>query len=214
VRRPLVGLIAITLLVVAACLPPRPSPSPPPESPTPAATPSATATPPTSTGSADPSGATSSTGIVVDPSLLELLPDAVAGIPLQPDEATANEIAGEASIAPFVSGLAIAAAFGPTATDTVDDYVVVTVARLKPGLFGDLFYRGWRDTFDSAVCEQAGGVEGHAQAVIGGRQTYIGSCAGGVHTYHVHLPDQNVIVSMQGAGDGRFGERVVEGLNE
>jgi hypothetical protein len=214
VRRPLVGLIAITLLVVAACLPPRPSPSPPPESPTPAATPSATATPPTSTGSADPSGATSSTGIVVDPSLLELLPDAVAGIPLQPDEATANEIAGEASIAPFVSGLAIAAAFGPTATDTVDDYVVVTVARLKPGLFGDLFYRGWRDTFDSAVCEQAGGVEGHAQAEIGGRQTYIGSCAGGVHTYHVHLPDQNVIVSMQGAGDGRFGERVVEGLNE
>ena len=150
----------------------------------------------------------------MDPSLLELLPDAVAGIPLQPDEATANEIAGEASIAPFVSGLAIAAAFGPTATDTVDDYVVVTVARLKPGLFGDLFYRGWRDTFDSAVCEQAGGVEGHAQAEIGGRQTYIGSCAGGVHTYHVHLPDQNVIVSMQGAGDGRFGERVVEGLNE
>jgi hypothetical protein len=30
----------------------------------------------------------------------------------------------------------------------------------------------------------------------------------------VHLPSQDVIVSMQGAGDGRFGERVVEGLNE
>ena len=142
------------------------------------------------------------------------LPDAVAGVPLQPDEATANEIAGEPSIAPFVSGLAIAAAFGPPATDTIGDYVVVTVARLKPGLFGDLFYRGWRDTFDSAVCERAGGVEGHAQAEIGGHQTYIGTCTGGVHTYHVHLPAQDVIVSLQGAGDGRFGERVVEGLNE
>ena len=44
--------------------------------------------------------------------------------------------------------------------------------------------------------------------------TYIGTCAGGVHTYHVHLPAQDVIVSLQGAGNGRFGERVVEGLNE
>ena len=84
------------------------------------------------------------------------------------------------------------------------DYVVVTVARLKPGQFGDLFYRGWRDTFDAAVCEQAGGVDGRAEADIGGRQTFVGTCAGGVHTYHVHLPDSDVIVSMQGAGDGRF----------
>jgi hypothetical protein len=116
------------------------------------------------------------------------------------------------SIAPFVSSLAIAAAFGPPATDAVGDYVVVTVARLKPGLFGDLFYRGWRDTFDAAVCEQAGGVDGHGEAEIAGRQTFIGTCAGGVHTYHVHLPDHDVIVSMQAVGDGRFGEHVVEGL--
>jgi hypothetical protein len=146
--------------------------------------------------------------------LLDLLPDAVAGVPLQADAETAADIAREESIAPFVSALAIAAAFAPPASDTLGDYVVVTVARPKPGLFGDLFYRGWRDTFDSAVCEQAGGVDGHAEAEIGGRQTFIGTCIGGVHTYHVHLPDEGVIVSMQGAGDGRFGERVVEGLNE
>jgi len=150
--------------------------------------------------------------VAVDPALLELLPDAVAGVPLEPDEATAAEIAREPSIAPFVSALAIAAAFGPPATDTGGDYVVVTVARVKPGLFGDLFYRGWRDTFDAAVCEQAGGVDGHAEAEIAGRQTFIGTCAGGVHTYHVHLPGRDVIVSMQAVGAGRFGERVVEGL--
>jgi hypothetical protein len=188
-------LVAIAL--VAACIPPRPSPTAPP----------ATATP----APASPDGS-SATGVAVDPTLLELLPDTVSGVPLESDEATAAEIAREPSIAPFVSSLAIAAAFGPPVTDAVGDYVVVTVARLKPGLFGDLFYRGWRDTFDAAVCEQAGGVDGHAEAEISGRQTFIGTCAGGVHTYHVHLPDHDVIVSMQAVGDGRFGEHVVEGL--
>ena len=210
-KRPLLGVVGVALLLVAACIPPRPSPSPPPSSSTPA---TPTAEPTSSATAAGSPGATSSTGIVVDPSLLELLPDDVAGVPLEPDEATANELAGEPSIAPFVSSLAIAAAFVPPASDTLGDYVVVTVARLKPGLFGDLFYRGWRDTFDSAVCEQAGGVDGHAEATVGGRQTYIGTCAGGVHTYHVHLPAQDVILSMQGAGESRFGERVIEGLNE
>jgi hypothetical protein len=211
-RARLLGIVMVTLLVVAGCIPPRATPSPPPASPTPPATPSAQPSTPPASGASRTTAP--STGIVVDPSLLELLPDAVAGVPLQPDEATAAEIAGESSIAPFVSGLAIAAAFGPPASDTLADYVVVTVARLKPGQFGDLFYRGWRDTFDAAVCEQAGGVDGHAEAEIAGRQTFIGTCAGGVHTYHVHLPSQDVIVSMQGAGDGRFGERVVDGLNE
>ena len=150
----------------------------------------------------------------MDPSLLAVLPDTVEGVPLQADPATAAEIAGEPSIAPFVSSLALAAAFGPPASGSVGDYVVVTVARVKPGLFGDLFYQGWRDTFDAAVCQQAGGVQGAAEATIGGRQTFIGTCAGGIHTYHVHLPDQDVIVSMQGGGPERFGERVVEGLNE
>jgi hypothetical protein len=188
----------MAVVVLSACIPPRPSPPPPPPTPTPTATlaPSASAT----------------SAVTVDPSLLDLVPDSVAGVPVQEDEATAAEIAGEASIAPFVSALAVASAFGPPPTDTLPDYVVVTIARLKPGLFGDIFFRGWRDTFDAAVCEQAGGVDGHAEARIGGRQTFIGTCAGGVHTYHVYMPDQDVIVSLQGAGDGRFGERVVEGL--
>jgi hypothetical protein len=201
-RRALAGVV-IAIAITAACIPPRPSPT------TPAATPAPSPTP----AAASPTDVLSpGAAVAVDPALLELLPDAVAGAPLEPDEATAAEIAREPSIAPFVSALAIAAAFRPQRTDTVGDYVVVTVARVKPGLFGDLFYRGWRDTFDAAVCEQAGGVAGHAEAEIAGRQTFIGTCAGGVHTYHVHLPDQDVIVSMQAVGDGRFGERVVEGL--
>lgn len=199
-RRALAGVV-IAIAIAAACIPSRPSPTSPPSAP------SATPAPASPTDVLSPAAA-----VVVDPALLELLPDAVAGVPLEPDEATAAEIAREPSIAPFVSALAIAAAFRPQATGTDGDYVVVTVARVKPGLFGDLFYRGWRDTFDAAVCEQAGGVDGHAEAEIAGRQTFIGTCAGGVHTYHVHLPGRDVIVSMQAVGAGRFGERVVEGL--
>jgi hypothetical protein len=146
--------------------------------------------------------------------LLDLLPEAVGGVPLEADEATAAEIAREPTVARFVSSLAIAAAFGPPASEAIGDYVVVTVAHVKPGLFGDLFFQGWRDTFDEAVCQQAGGVQGNVEADIGGRQTFIGTCRGGIHTYHVHLPDRDVIVSMQGGGPKRFGERVVEGLNE
>lgn len=202
--RIIVAVLALGL-AVAACIPPRPSPSALPPTVEPSSTPTSTA-PATS---APPAGV-----VVVDPGLLDHLPADINGVPLRPDTDTAAEIAADGSIAPFVSALAIATAFGPIATDTPLDYVVVTVARLRPNLFGDAFFRGWRDTFDAAVCEQAGGVAGHAETDIDGRHTHIGTCAGGVRTYHVHLPDSGVIVSMQGTGEARFGERVVAGLTE
>ena len=61
--------------------------------------------------------------------------------------------------APFVSGRSRwPTAFGPAATDSAGDYVVVTVPA-RPDMFSDLFFRDWRDTFDSAACDQAGGVD-------------------------------------------------------
>ena len=202
----------VALVVLAGCIPTGPSPiltpSPPSTVPPPGPTSDASTTP-SSSASAEPSPA-----VAVDPALLELLPDSIGGVRLQPDAATAAEIAREPSIAPFVESLAIAAAFGPLASGSIGDYVVVTVARPKAGLLGALFFRTWRQTYDDAVCQQAGGVQGDVEATIGGRQTFIGTCAGGIHTYHVLLPGQNVIVSMQGGGPGRFGEHVVEGLNE
>jgi hypothetical protein len=217
----LVTLTAATIFAVVGCIPARPSPSaraaPPSSAPSIEPAPTVASPPPASSaGTTTPAPASTqpSAGVAVDPSLLGVLPDAVEGVPLQADQATAEEIAREPSIAPFVSSLAIAAAFGPPASGSLDDYVVVTVAKVKPGLFGDLFFRGWRDTFDTAVCQQAGGVQGTAEATIGGRKTFIGTCAGGIHTYHVHVPQGDLIVSMQGGGPKRFGERVVEGLNE
>jgi hypothetical protein len=195
-------------LVFTACIPPRPSPSP---EPTPVETAVAIATPvPAATGSP---GSTAS-GVAVDPSLLEVLPPTVEGVAITPDPATAGEIAAEGSIAPFVSAIALATAFGPPATDTTTDYVVITVAKLRPGTFSDLFFEGWRDTFDAAVCQQAGGVAGAAETDIGSRHTFIGTCHGGVHTYHVHLASRDLIVSMQGAGGGGWPEQIVRGLTE
>ena len=208
--RSALAAVAVAGLVMAmtGCIPPRPTPSPPTAAPSPSEAPAT----PTPVGSL-----VSPTGVVVDPSLLEVLPPGIDGVPLTPDLDSAEAIAADASVAPFVAGIAVAVAFGPIPSDDAGDagdYVVVTVARLKPGLFGDLFFRGWRDTFDAAVCEQAGGVGGHAEAEIAGHQTFIGTCAGGLRTYHVHLPSSDIIVSMQSVGEGRFGERVVAGLTE
>jgi hypothetical protein len=199
VIRRFLALGVVGILLIAGCIPPRPSP-----------TPSASAAP-TSTPIAS---ATAAAGVTVDPALLDVLPDAVAGIPVTPDPKTAADIAAEGSIAPFVSAIALATAFGPPATDTLTDYVVVTVAKLRPGTFSDAFFRGWRDTFDAGVCAQAGGVDANAETEIAGHRTFIGTCKGGVHTYHVHLPTNDLIVSMQGLGDGGWAERIVADLTE
>jgi hypothetical protein len=204
VRRELARALlpGVAVLTLVACIPSRPSPSPPPAAP-------ATPSPVPTAATASPAS-----GVVVDPALLDVLPNEVAGIPITPDLETAAQIADEGSIAPFVSAIALATAFSPPASDAVTDYVVVTVAKIRPGIFSDAFFRGWRDTFDAGVCQQAGGVERNAEADIGGRQAFIGTCVGGVHTYHVHLATRDLIVSMQGLGDGGWAERIVTGLTE
>jgi hypothetical protein len=209
-RRRLLAALIAGVVAIAACGPTTPTPSPSRS----AAAPSVPASPVESALSASPSSVAGA--VRVDPTLLDLLPRDVGGVPLAADQETAAEIAADRALAGSVTDVAVATAFGPlsTAPDTAADYVVVTLARLKPSLFSVVFFRGWRDSFDAAVCAQAGGIDGHAEADINGHETFITSCAGGVRTYHVHLPSSDVIVSMQALGEGRFGERVVEGLTE
>ena len=96
-----------------------------------------------------------------------------------------------------------------------NDLVHVTLVRLRDGVFDDAFFRTWRDTFDLGACGQASGVAGHAEAQIGGRTTFIGTCAGGARTYHTWLADERVLVSATAVGDERrLGERLMEGLRE
>jgi hypothetical protein len=202
----LAAAVAVTACALFACTP-TPSPTPaattqPPTSPPPArsASPAAAASP----------GATAAASplIAIDPSLLDLLPDSVGGTPLVASPDAAADPASDRELAKTAQSLAVALAVD----QATGNLVVASVVKLKPGVFTDEFFRDWRDSFDEGVCGQAGGVAGNAQATIDGRTVFIGTCEGGVHTYHVHLDGPDAIVSLNSVGDGRMGEQLMESL--
>jgi hypothetical protein len=146
--------------------------------------------------------------IAVDPALLALLPDKIGDIPLVASPDAAADPASDPSLAKSAQSLAVALAVDRAS----GDLVVASVVKLKPGVFSDEFFRDWRDSFNEGVCGQAGGVSGNAEATMGGRTVYIGTCEGGVHTYHVHLEDPDVIISLNSVGTGRLGEELMKSL--
>lgn len=186
----------------------------------PMATANPTAAPSTSvTASASPSGgpapsasvAGSSVGpsvatVPIDPTLLDLLPASIAGIPVTsvPDPSGADD----PGLVQTVERMAQAVVIDPAS----GDFAYASVIVLEPGVFDDAFYRSWRDSFDEGACSQAGGVTGHAQAAIGGRTAYIGRCGGGVLTYHVRLDARDAIVSVSSLGASKLGEQLLAGL--
>lgn len=195
------GLV-VGLAFVVACGP-APSASPP-ASPTPTGVPS----PPTIDPTAAPSGDVRD--LELDPDLLSHLPDEVDGLTVtRSDDAVAAALA-DPNVARDASAIAAAIVVDP---DT-GEFAFASTTRLRAGVMGDAFFRDWRDTFDDEACSQAGGVSGHAEAEIGGRATFIGSCAGGVRTYHVWLGNSGVLVSVSSVGDRRLGEQLVEGLRD
>ena len=198
----------VLALAIAGCGPTTPTATSPSRSPSAAVSAEASSSSPAS----PPSSAAG--GVALDPALLDLLPDEVEGQGLRPDDETAADLAGNAGLAADVEAIAVGLYIQP-GSSTADDLAIVNVVRLRPGVFGDAWFRSWRGTYDTGACEIAGGVApGAAVSEIGGHETHIGSCQSGVHTYHVHLTNPDRIVSITAAGDGRFGERVVEGLTE
>ena len=159
-----------------------------------------------------PTGVASS-AVAVDESLIQRLPVSVGGIVLTSDPATAADIATDPSLAGSASAIAVAFAISPGASGD-DEVAVASVVQLRDGVFDDDFYRSWRDSYDTAACESAGGVSGNAEADIGSRHAYIGTCAGGAHTYHVYLEDEGIIVSVTSVGEQRLGEQIVAGLRD
>jgi hypothetical protein len=203
-RRRLLGIalaialpIAITL-AATACSPTTPSATPTPSVPNSQTPADATTTP----------GAATTPGVAIDASLLAVLPATVDGIAL--DESADGE--AEALSDPALGSVAEAIAAGLAIDAASGEFVYAVVVRLRPGAMNDERFRDWRDTFDEGAYSQAGGVVGHAQAVIGGRTVYIGTCGGGVRTYHVWLTATSTLVSASSVGERRLGERLVEGL--
>ncbi len=153
-------------------------------------------------------------GLRVDASLLRVLPTQIDDAALEPDPTTAGQIAADPTLATSAEAIAVALAIAPGAS-AGDDLAIVSVIRLREGVFSEAWFATWRATYDQSACEVAGGVKGvPTQVSIAGRATYVGTCAGDAQTYHVHLADPTLIVSITAAGPRHFGELVIAGLAE
>jgi hypothetical protein len=207
------GIAAGTALALYRPQAPTPTSSPPASGDRGSLPPQATATPGTpSSGLASSPAAGSSSSILIDRSLLDVLPASIKGVPLVENaEGEARDLTDPA-LAGESSALAAALAIDPA----TGDFAYVSVVRLRPGVFSDAYFKSWRETFDAGACSQAGGVaQSSAEARIAGHGTFIGHCVGGILTYHVHLedvPQGDLIVSISALGAQRFGQLVVEGL--
>jgi len=209
-----VGALALALIAVAIAIAacggtaPTSVPTPAPTlTPTLRQSPSATASPAVASASTSPSTA-ASPAVAYDESLLSLLPADIDGLTFEPDPDALAELDDKA-----LGAAADRIAFAVISDVESGELAVTSVLHLRDGAFGDAFFRSYRDSYDVAACEPAGGKSGNAEAQIGGHQTFIGTCGSGAHTYHVYLPDQQAIVSVVSVGETRkFGERIVEGL--
>jgi hypothetical protein len=201
------------VLAVAACGGPGPTGLPVTPAPTevispglpptvePATEPAATPLPVETVAPPSPAGP-----IVEEPSLLSVLPGDLGGVEVAHEPLAFVDAAADTAFARNVE----AAAFGVVFDG--EDLASAVVARPNPGVFSDAFFRDWRDSYNEGACAQSGGVVGNAESVIGERTVYIGTCAGGLRTYHAWIESRGLLVSAFSLGDRRFGEQLLAGL--
>ncbi|HXI44913.1 MAG TPA: hypothetical protein VNH13_01295 [Candidatus Acidoferrales bacterium] len=190
------GVLALVVLgLLAAACDPGPSPSP-------AATLNpGSLGPPVSL----PPGATPL--VRIDPTLLAILPDSVADHSVLESTEVEGDALANGSLASLSDGMVGAMAIDPGS----GDFVIAIVVRLRGGALTDTGFRDWRDTYDAGACG-AQGVTGNAQAQIGGRTVYIGTCGSGWHTYHTWIQDRNLLVSASSGGAANLGQLLFEHL--
>jgi len=200
-RRAQIGPVGILALVLASCGPSIASSTVAPTTPTPTRSPDValeSPTPPASVGS----------GLAIDPRLLEILPASVDGLAV-----TENTAGEEASVGdPLLDQVATAFASGFATDQAATEFVYAVVVRLLPDAMDATVFRDWRDSYDEGACSQADGVAGHAETEIDGRTVHIGTCVGGLRTYHVWLEENDVLISASAVGERRLGELLVENL--
>jgi hypothetical protein len=144
----------------------------------------------------------------MDDTLLEILPDSIGGFEI-------TEAPDEAAIAlndPAVSRIASAVDVGVAVDVATGNLVTAHVVRLRPDAMTDSVFRQWRDSYDEGACAAAGSVGGHAQATIDERTVFITNCTAGLLTYHLWLPDDDLLISASAIGDAHFGEQLMDNL--
>ena len=147
--------------------------------------------------------------LVVDPRLLAILPERVAGVAISASPDTANGMISDPLLQASASAIVVGAAIDPAGLDLA----IASVIQLRPGVYTATFFEGWRAAYDAAACARAGGVSSHVSQVLGARRVDVAVCTQGARTYHVHLAG-DIIVSITAAGDRMFGNLVMAGLRE
>jgi len=154
-----------------------------------------------------PSASATGAQPVEDPALLAVLPVAVDGVPVAIESIAFQEALAD----PGFSSAVEAAAFAVVVD--ASDLASAVIAKPHPGTFSDAWYADWRATYDRGACSQAGGLAATTETELGdGRVLYVGTCSGGLHTYHTWLPGRSVVISAFGLGDRRFGEQLMAGI--
>ena len=165
--------------------------------------------PPTTFGPPpSPSPPDTASPVVLDPTLLAILPESIEGAPI-------TEALDEAALAltdPALPRIATALDVGVAVDTASADLVTAHVVKLRPEAFTDATFRQWRDSFDEGACAGAGGVGGVAQATIDERTVHIGNCMSGQLTYHLWLTEHDILISASSIGEGRFGEKLMDNL--
>jgi len=192
---------SLTLAVIlGACSATQPSAPP-------GSTPTDFGTPPSDDNSPGPSD--SADAIVIDPDLLLILPAAVAGLPVVESPDGDQSAQTEPALAKLATS-----AVGAVAVDAAStNLAFALVVKLRPGALSDGKFRSWRDSFDEGACGGASAVVGHAEALIAGRNVFIGTCSGGLRTYHVWIRKVDLLISVSSLGPGKLGELLLAELH-
>ncbi|MHB8891776.1 MAG: hypothetical protein ACYC65_06995 [Candidatus Limnocylindrales bacterium] len=145
--------------------------------------------------------------VVMDPSLLEILPPAIGSARVEVEPASFGEAVTDPSFVANVDGAVFAI------VTEGEDLASGVVAHLRPDVYSEAFYRDWRDSYDEGACAQAGGVRARAEVGIeGDRPMYVTTCAEDLRVYHAYVPEREVIVSLFSLGERRFGEQLMTDL--
>lgn len=200
-------LLAVAAVLLVACDPGRPTARPgsggilPPGS-------TASLIPPTTAGPPSPTPPDSATAVVLDSTLLEILPAAIDDVPVEESLDEAATALANPAVGRFASAVDAA-----VAVDTASgNLVYAVIARLRPDTLTADTYLQWRDSYDDGACAAAGGIIGRAEAQIDARTVHVTSCVAGLRTYHLWLDEQDILISASSVGDGRFGEKLMDGL--
>lgn len=139
--------------------------------------------------------------VKIDSSLMAVLPRTVDSVAVIEDDDGDDQIRGDDVLPTFASAAVSAVAADASTSNLAFGYVV----KLRPGAFSDAIYQDWRETFDAGACNDENQVAGTASATVDGNTVYIGTCANGLHTYHVWLKDRGILISLWSTGEKKLG---------